>query len=128
MHELRLELKPPLQGAGYAPLRKEPQLIPTHPMTDPKSYHARNLRCADEAIDVWETLHALARESSDKIRRKAALAFAATQTFNYFMQHFGNVTPDNTPKLHKHKIIQRLNVALLSRSGSKELQEYSLMW
>jgi hypothetical protein len=97
-------------------------------MKDPKSYNARNLRCADQAIDALETLDALARESSDKIRRNAALAFAATQTFNYFMLHFGNATSDNTPKLHKHKIIQRLNVALLSRSGSKELQEYSLMW
>jgi hypothetical protein len=97
-------------------------------MKDPKSDNARNLRCADEAIDVWETLDALARESLDKLRRKAALAFAATQTFNYFIQHFGNATSDDTPKLHSHRIIQRLNVALLSRAGSKELQEYSLIW
>jgi hypothetical protein len=97
-------------------------------MKDPKSHNARNLRCADEAIDAWETLDALARESSDKFKRKAALAFAATQTFNHFMRHFGNATSDDTPKLHKHKIIQRLNVALLSRAGSKELQEHSSIW
>ncbi|SPJ88942.1 related to laminaripentaose-producing beta-1,3-glucanase [Fusarium torulosum] len=112
------KLRSPLQSARSAPLPKEPQLIPTHPMKDPKSYNARNLRCADQAIDALETLDALARESSDKIRRNAALAFAATQTFNYFVQHFGNATSDDTAKLHKHEIIQRLNVALLTSSFS----------
>ncbi|WKT54396.1 Beta-1,3-glucanase, N-terminal, subdomain 2 [Fusarium oxysporum f. sp. vasinfectum] len=76
---------------------------------DLKRLNAASVRYANEILDRLEILDVLARKSSYESRRKAALAIAATQTFNRYTKHFGNMAADDKPKLYEHGIIQRLN-------------------
>ncbi|KNB16773.1 hypothetical protein FOXG_14843 [Fusarium oxysporum f. sp. lycopersici 4287] len=84
-------------------------------MMDLKRLNAASVRYANEILDRLEILDVLARKSSYESRRKAALAIAATQTFNRYTKHFGNMAADDKPKLYEHGIIQRLNEIVLSR-------------
>ncbi|EXK24164.1 hypothetical protein FOXG_16248 [Fusarium oxysporum f. sp. lycopersici 4287] len=79
------------------------------------------IRYANIILDKWEILDVLGRHSSYESQHRADLATAATQTFNYFTKHFGNMVANDRPKLYEHAIIQRLNEIVLSRTGGKEV-------
>ncbi|KAK7583333.1 hypothetical protein V3481_012624 [Fusarium oxysporum f. sp. vasinfectum] len=90
-----------------------------HPMMELKRLNAASVRYANEILDRLEILDVLARKSSYESRRKAALAIAATQTFNRYTKHFGIMAADDRPKLYEHGIIQRLNEIVLSRTEGR---------
>ncbi|KAG5760728.1 hypothetical protein H9Q72_011160 [Fusarium xylarioides] len=63
------------------------------------------IRSANETVKIWEGWVATNRKSPYEMKRNAALATTAIQTFHYYTKNFEDVAGDNKPKLYKHKTI-----------------------
>ncbi|EXK76488.1 hypothetical protein FOQG_18773 [Fusarium oxysporum f. sp. raphani 54005] len=74
-----------------------------------KRFNMACIRSANETVKIWEGWVATNRKSPYEMKRNAALATTAIQTFHYYTKNFEDVAGDNKPKLYKHKTIQRLN-------------------